>query len=33
MFGHDLKDAYDPEGEDKTIENIVRQIERGEITF
>lgn len=33
MFGHDLKDEYDPEGEDKGIENIVRQIERGEITF
>jgi hypothetical protein len=33
MFGHDLKDVYDPEGEDKAIENIVRQIERGEITF
>jgi len=33
MFGHDLKDEYDPEGEDKAIENVVRQIERGEITF
>jgi hypothetical protein len=33
LFGHDLKDEYDPEGEDKTIENVVRQIERGEITF
>ena len=33
LFGHDLKDKYDPEGEDKAIENVVRQIERGEITF
>jgi hypothetical protein len=33
MFGHDLKSEYDPEGEDKTIENIVRQIEAGQITF
>lgn len=33
FFGHDLKSEYDPEGDDKTIENIVRQIERGEIAF
>jgi hypothetical protein len=33
IFGHDLKERYDPEGDDKTIENIVLQIERGEITF
>lgn len=33
LFGHDLKDEYDPEGRDKTIEMIVRQIEAGQITF
>ena len=33
LFGHDLKDEYDPEGEDKTIEMIVKQIEYGQITF
>lgn len=33
MFGHDLKDTYEPEGKDKTIENIVKQIESGQITF
>ena len=33
VFGHNLKDEYDPEGKDKTIEMIVRQIERGEIAF
>lgn len=33
IFGHNLKDVYDPEGEDKTIEMIVRQIETGKITF
>jgi hypothetical protein len=33
IFGHDLKDKYDPEGEDKTIEMIVNQIETGKITF
>jgi hypothetical protein len=33
MFGHDLKTEYDPQGEDKAIENIVKQIENGEITF
>lgn len=33
LFGHDLKDRYDPTGADKTIESIVRQIETGQITF
>ena len=33
LFGHDLKNEYDPEGADKAIENVVKQIERGEITF
>ena len=33
LFGHNLKDAYDPLGEDKAIENVVRQIEKGEIAF
>jgi hypothetical protein len=34
VFGHDLKSTYDPtSGEDKTIENIVQQIETGKITF
>ena len=33
LFGHDLKDTYEPEGKDKTIENIVQQIESGQITF
>lgn len=33
LFGHDLKNEYDPEGVDKAIENVVRQIESGEITF
>ena len=33
VFGHDLKDKYDPYGEDSTIETIVQQIERGEIQF
>ena len=33
LFGHDLKEEYDPTGDDKTIEYIVRQIEKGEITF
>ena len=33
VFGQDLKDDYDPSGEDATIENIVRQIEAGQITF
>ncbi|MCX6291792.1 MAG: DUF4294 domain-containing protein [Bacteroidetes bacterium] len=33
LFGHNLKDTYEPEGKDKTIEDIVRQIESGQITF
>ncbi len=33
LFGHDLKSEYDPQGEDKTIESIVVQIESGRITF
>ncbi|MBK6837807.1 MAG: DUF4294 domain-containing protein [Bacteroidetes bacterium] len=33
LFGHDLKDEFDPEGEDKTIEMIVKQIENGQIVF
>ena len=33
LFGHDLKDTYEPAGKDKTIENIVKQIEAGQITF
>ena len=33
LFGHDLKNKYDSVGEDKTIESIVGQIERGEIQF
>jgi hypothetical protein len=31
VFGHDLKDDYDPAGEDVWIENIVRLIEDGSI--
>jgi len=33
IFGHDLKDTYEPQGKDKTIEDIVQQIESGQITF
>ena len=33
LFGHDLKSEYDPLGADKAIENVVQQIERGEISF
>lgn len=33
LFGHNLKSKYDPTGDDKTIESIVQQIERGEIQF
>ncbi len=33
LFNHDLKDTYEPLGKDKTIENIVKQIESGQITF
>ena len=31
IFGHDLKDTYEPEGKDKTIEDIVKQIESGQL--
>lgn len=31
LFGHNLKLEYDPDGEDKMIEEIVQLIERGEI--
>ncbi len=31
LFGFDLKDRYDPEGRDKELEFIVRQIETGKI--
>lgn len=33
LFGHDLKEKYDPSGNDKTIEMIVNQIETGKIKF
>ncbi len=33
LFGHNLKDLYDADGEDKTIEMIVLQIEAGKITL
>jgi hypothetical protein len=31
LFGHNLKDDYDPEGKDYIIEDIVQMIERGEL--
>ena len=31
IFGANLKSEYDPEGEDRMIEGIVQQIERGEL--
>jgi hypothetical protein len=31
LFGHNLKDQYDPEGDDIMIEDICRRIERGEL--
>jgi len=31
VFGHNLKDTYDPQGDDKTIESIVEQIETGRL--
>jgi Domain of unknown function (DUF4294) len=31
LFGHNLKDDYDPTGDDIWIENIVEQIENGDI--
>lgn len=33
VFGHDLRSEYDPEGEDKAIEAIVKQIESGQISW
>jgi hypothetical protein len=32
LFGYNLRIKYDPEGRDREIENIVRLIERGELT-
>lgn len=31
LFGNDLKDDYDPEGDDALIESVVRRIENGEL--
>ena len=31
MFNYDLKSEYDPEGDDRLIEEIVQKIERGEL--
>jgi hypothetical protein len=31
LFGYDLKATYDPNGEDKEIEDIVKKIENGEL--
>ncbi len=31
LFGYNLKSEYDPQGEDRDIENIVRMIERGDL--
>lgn len=31
LFGSDLKDGYDPLGDDKIIESIVQEIERGDL--
>ncbi|MBI1288758.1 MAG: DUF4294 domain-containing protein [Flavobacteriales bacterium] len=31
MFDYDLKSEYDPEGDDKLIEEIVQKVERGEL--
>lgn len=31
IFGNDLKGEYDPEGDDKLVESIVRRIESGEL--
>lgn len=31
LFGNDMKDDYDPEGDDALVEGIVRRIERGEL--
>jgi hypothetical protein len=32
LFGNDLKGEYDPEGDDRLVESIVRRIENGELT-
>lgn len=31
LFGNDLKDDYDPTGDDQVVESIVRRIENGEL--
>lgn len=31
LFGNDLKGEYDPEGDDKLVESVVRRIENGEL--
>jgi hypothetical protein len=31
IFGNDLKSEYDPEGDDRLVESIVRRIENGEL--
>jgi hypothetical protein len=31
LFGNDLKSEYDPEGDDRIVESIVRRIENGEL--
>lgn len=31
VFGNDLKDDYDPEGDDALVESVVRRIENGEL--
>jgi hypothetical protein len=31
LFGNDLKDDYDPNGDDALVESIVRRIENGEL--
>jgi hypothetical protein len=31
LFGNDLKGEYDPQGDDRVIESIVRRIENGEL--
>lgn len=31
LFGNDLKDDYDPNGDDQVVESIVRRIENGEL--
>jgi hypothetical protein len=31
LFGNNMKDTYDPNGQDKDIENIIHLIEQGDI--